>query len=350
MSGTSVGSLPRGSEDARDFARLTDPYRPELLAHCYRMVGSVHDAEDLVQETLVRAWRAWDGFEGRASVRTWLYRICTNVCLRALENQARRPLPSGLGAPDALDAPLAAARPEVPWLEPLPDAALRAGSGAPGAPADPASIVVSRQSVRLALVAALQYLPPRQRAVLILRDVLGWHAAEVADLLQMSVIAVNSALRRARDRLRQAGVGEDDVREPADSGTRAIVDTYASAFENADVAALTRLLAADAVLEMPPTPTWFAGREAVARFLGTRVLGAPGDFALTGIGANGQPAFATYRRGGDGGYHAHAIVVLEVRGAALTRIVSFLDPGLFPLFGLPPVRPGRQASTTALKS
>ena len=314
------------------------------------MVGSVHDAEDLVQETLVRAWRAWDGFEGRASMRTWLYRICTNVCLRALENRARRPLPSGLGAPDALDAPLAAARPEVPV------AGTAAGRGAarrpraPGAPADPASIVVSRQSVRLALVAALQHLPPRQRAVLILRDVLGWPAAEVAGLLQMSVIAVNSALRRARDGLRQAGVGEDDVREPADAGTRAIVDKYAAAFENADVAALTRLLAADAVLEMPPTPTWFAGREAVARFFGTRVLGAPGDFALTATGANGQPAFAAYRRGGDGGYHAHAIVVLEVRGAALARIVSFLDPGLFPVFGLPPMTPGRQASTTALKS
>jgi RNA polymerase sigma-70 factor (ECF subfamily) len=347
MSATTAGSPPR---DGEDFARLADPYRPELLAHCYRMVGSVHDAEDLVQETLVRAWRAWDGFEGRASMRTWLYRICTNVCLRALENRARRPLPSGLGAPDALDAPLAAARLEVPWLEPLPDTVLRAGPGAPGAPADPASIVVSRQSVRLALVAALQHLPPRQRAVLILRDVLGWPAAEVAGLLQMSVIAVNSALRRARDGLRQAGVGEDDVREPTDAGTRAIVDQYATAFENADVAALTRLLAADAVLEMPPTPTWFAGREAVARFLGTRVLGAPGDFLLTGTGANGQPAFAAYRRGGDGGYHAHAIVVLEARGAALTRIVSFLDPGLFPVFGLPPVTPGRQASTTALKS
>ena len=347
MSATAAGSLPRGGEGPTDFARLADPYRPELLAHCYRMVGSVHDAEDLVQETFVRAWRAWDGFEGRASIRTWLYRICTNVCLRALENRARRPLPSGLGAPDALDAPLAAARREVPWLEPLPDAALRADSGAP---ADPASIVVSRQSVRLALVAALQHLPPRQRAVLILRDVLGWPAAEVAGLLQMSVIAVNSALRRARDGLRQAGAVEDDVREPADAGTRAIVDKYAAAFENADVAALTRLLAADAVLEMPPTPTWFAGREAVARFLGTRVLGAPGDFALTATGANGQPAFAAYRRGGDGGYHAHAIVVLEVRGTALTRIVSFLDPGLFAVFGLPLVAPGHQASTTALKS
>jgi RNA polymerase sigma-70 factor (ECF subfamily) len=210
--------------------------------------------------------------------------------------------------------------------------------------------VVSRQSVRLALAAALQHLPPRQRAVLILRDVLGWHAAEVADLLQMSVIAVNSALRRARDTLGRAGVDEDDVREPADAGMRAIVDKFAAAFENADVAALSRLLAADAVLEMPPTPTWFAGREAVARFFGTRVLGAPGDFALTEIGANGQPAFATYRRDDDGGYHAHAIVVLEARGAALTRIVSFLDPGLFPVFGLPPMTPGHQASTTALKS
>ena len=265
-------------------------------------------------------------------MRTWLYRICTNVCLRALENRARRPLPSGLGAPDTLDAPLAAARPEVPWLEPLPDTALRAGPGAPG---DPASIVVSRQSVRLALVAALQHLPPRQRAVLILRDVLGWPAAEVAGLLQMSVIAVNSALRRARDGLRQAGVGEDDVREPTDAGTRAIVDQYATAFENADVAALTRLLAADAVLEMPPTPTWFAGREAVARFLGTRVLGAPGDFLLTGTGANGQPAFAAYLREPDDVFRAHAIQVLTVSGGLVSRIVSFNDGRLLRPFGFP---------------
>ena len=182
-----------------EFARLTDPFRPELLAHCYRMLGSVHDAEDQVQETMIRAWRSYGEFEGRSSLRTWLYRIATNACLRALENSSRRPLPSGLGAPgEDPDAPLAVARPEVPWLQPIPDALVSAG------PADPADIVASRQSVRLALIAALQYLPARQRAVLILRDVLGWRAAEVADLLGTSTAAVNGMLQRARARLEQA--------------------------------------------------------------------------------------------------------------------------------------------------
>ena len=158
-----------------EFARLTDPFRPELLAHCYRMLGSVHDAEDQVQETMIRAWRSYGDFEGRASLRTWLYRIATNACLRALENSGPRPLPTGLGGPGEYpEAPLAPARPEVPWLQPIPDALVSAGS------ADPAEVVASRQSVRLALIAALQYLPARQRAVLILRDVLGWRAAEVA--------------------------------------------------------------------------------------------------------------------------------------------------------------------------
>ena len=329
MSASATDSVPTGGEE---FARLTDPFRPELLAHCYRMLGSVHDAEDLVQETLLRAWRSRDGFEGRSSVRTWLYRIATNACLRALENRGRRPLPAGLGAPGSdPDQPLAAALPEVPWLEPLPDALLR-GSGGPG---DPGSIVVARQSMRLALIAALQYLPARQRAVLILRDVLGWHAAEVAELLQISTVAVNSALQRARTTLRQAGVAQDDVREPADRDRRAVVDRYAAAFENADIAALTRLLADDAVLEMPPHPTWFAGRAAIARFFGAQVLRAPGGFLMTETGANGQPAFGSYVRGADGAYHAHALAVLDVRGAAVSRIVSFLEPELFRVFGLP---------------
>jgi RNA polymerase sigma-70 factor (ECF subfamily) len=336
MSATAAGSVPR---DGEDFARLTDPYRSELLAHCYRMLGSAHDAEDMLQETLLRAWRSWDGFEGRASVRTWLYRIATNACLRAIENRGRRPLPAGLGAPGSdPDRPPAAALPDVPWLEPLPDALLSGatgGSGAPGAPGDPASIVVSRQSTRLALAAALQYLPARQRAVLILRDVLGWHAAEVADLLQISTVAVNSALQRARAALRQAGVTEDDVREPADRDKRLVVDRYAAAFENADVAALLRLLADDAVLEMPPTPTWFAGRAAIGRFFTAQVLREPGGFLMRETAANGQPAFGAYIRGDDGAYHAHAIAVLDVRGAAITRIVAFLEPGLFRVFGLP---------------
>jgi RNA polymerase sigma-70 factor, ECF subfamily len=344
MSATATGSVPR---DGEEFARLTDPFRPELLAHCYRMLGSVHDAEDLVQETLLRAWRSRDGFEGRSSVRTWLYRIATNACLRAIENRGRRALPTGLGAPGSdPDQPLGAALPDVPWLEPLPDALLRGGTGGSGASSgsgDPGSIVVSRQSTRLALVAALQYLPARQRAVLILRDVLGWHAAEVAELLQISTVAVNSALQRARATLRQAGVAQDDVREPADRDTRLVVDRYAAAFENADVAALTRLLADDAVLEMPPFPTWFSGRAAIARFFGAQVLRAPGGFLMTETAANGQPAFGSYARGNDGAYHAHALAVLDVRGAAVARIVSFLEPELFRVFGLPLVVPAASA-------
>src|ERR1700691_3195922 len=198
--------------DSEDFAALTDPFRAELLAHCYRMLGSVQDAEDQVQETLIRAWRSYGDFEGRSSVRTWLYRIATNACLRALENSSRRPLPSGLGAPsDDPAAPPSAAQPEVPWLQPMPDVLWRA------APADPAAIVTLRMSTRLPLIAALQYLPPRQRAVLILRDVLQWRAAEVAELLRVSPVAVNSLLQRAREGLRAAAPVQDELSEPADA-------------------------------------------------------------------------------------------------------------------------------------
>jgi RNA polymerase sigma-70 factor (ECF subfamily) len=232
-----------------DFERLTGPFREELLAYCYRMLGSVQDAEDQLQETLLRAWRSYDGFEGRSSVRTWLYRIATNACLRALENRGRRPLPSGLGAPaPGADTPLGAPRAEVPWLEPIPDALF--GSR----PADPAAIVISRTSMRLALIAALQYLPPRQRAVLILRDVLRWRAAEVAGLLGISTVAVNSLLQRARAQLELAAPAEDAIREPTRPADRELVGRYAAAFENADLTALVRMLREDAVLEMPPLP------------------------------------------------------------------------------------------------
>jgi RNA polymerase sigma-70 factor (ECF subfamily) len=312
-----------------EFTRLTDPFRAELLAHCYRMLGSVHDAEDQVQETLLRAWRSFGQFEGRSSLRTWLYRIATNACLRAIETRGRRPLPSGLGAPgDNPEGPLAGATPEVPWLQPIPDALLRPES------ADPAAVAASRTNVRLAFIAALQYLPPRQRAVLILRDVLGWRAAEVAELLGTTTTATNSALQRARAQLEQAAPSQDEIREPADPGDLALLNRYATAFQNADIAALTELLHDDAVLEMPPMPTWFAGREDVALFLQTHLLRQPGEFTMIPTAANGQPALAAYRRGGDGEYRANGIEMLTFAGSRIARIVVFLDPGLFASFGL----------------
>ena len=323
---------------SEDFARLTDPFRAELLAHCYRMLGSVQDAEDQVQETMIRAWRSYGDFEGRASLRTWLYRIATNACLRALENSSRRPLPSGLGGPsEDPAAPLAAARPEVPWLQPMPDALVSAGS------ADPAAIVTSRQSMRLALIAALQYLPARQRAVLILRDVLEWRAAEVAELLGTTTTAVNGMLQRARARLEQAAPDEDEIREPADPDDRALVDRYAAAFQKADIPALMQLLREDAVFEMPPQPTWFAGRELIGRFLQARVLREPGRFRMIPTAANGQPAFAAYLRDSDGVYRAHSICVLTIAASRVTRVTSFIDPGLFAAFGLPQAAPAAAA-------
>jgi RNA polymerase sigma-70 factor, ECF subfamily len=331
--------------DAADFARLTDPFRAELLAHCYRMLGSVHDAEDQVQETLIRAWRSYGNFEGRASLRTWLYRIATNACLRALENRARRPLPSGLGAPGANpDEPAAAGHGEVPWLEPIPDALVRAD------PADPATVVVSMASLRLALIAALQYLPARQRAVLILRDVLQWRAAEVADLLGTTTTAVNGLLLRARARIEQAGIAQDEIREPGEASKRTLLDQYAAAFANADAAALARLLREDAVLEMPPMVTWFAGRGRIGRFLGAQVLRQPGEFTMVPVAANGQPGFACYQLGGDGRHHAHAVQVLAVRGAGIARIVSFNQPELFPVFRLPQLLPATAGTVESRRS
>ena len=316
--------------DSEDFAALTDPFRAELLAHCYRMLGSVQDAEDQVQETLIRAWRSYGEFEGRSSLRTWLYRIATNACLRALENSSRRPLPSGLGAPsEDPNAPLAAEQPEVPWLQPMPDVLVSAGT------ADPAAIVTSRMSMRLALIAALQYLPARQRAVLILRDVLQWRAAEVAELLGTTTSAVNGVLQRARARLSEVAPAEDDIHEPASPGDRALADRYAAAFQNADIAALTELLRADAVFEMPPLPTWFAGRAEIGTFLRAQVLRESRGFRMLPTMANGQPAFATYLGEGDGPYRAHSIMVLTIAASQVARITNFIDPGLFAAFGLP---------------
>jgi len=323
-------SLNSQEEAVADFASVADPYRQELLAYCYRMLGSVDDAEDQVQETMLRAWRAYSEFEGRSSLRTWLYRIATNNCLRAMENRGRRPLPSDLSNPAAdPEGPLASTRPEIAWLQPMPDALVA------GPSADPASVVSSRAGMRLALIAALQYLPSRQRAVLILRDVLGWHATEVAALLDVSVAAANSALQRARAHLAQAGITEDELREPGDPAHRALLDRYVKAFESADVAALTDLLRSDAALEMPPQAYWFAGRDQVVRFLRSRVLTAPGRFRLLPTAANGQPALAAYEMSAAGALEAHAVQVLTIRDGQVSRIVSFNDGRLLRPFGFP---------------
>jgi RNA polymerase sigma-70 factor (ECF subfamily) len=312
---------------SEDFINLTGRFRGELLAHCYRMLGSAEEAEDLVQETYLRAWRSYEGFEGRSSVRTWLYRIATNVCLTAVERRGRRPLPSGLGGPDGdPEAPLVAG-PEVPWLQPFPGA-LVAGE-------DPAAVAVSRAGIRLAFVAALQYLSARQRAVLILRDVLGWPAAEVADLLGTTTTAVNSGLRRARAQLTQALPAEDELAEPAEPDQRALLERFAAAVENADASALAELLAQDVALEMPPALTWFTGRQAVVRFVASNFLTEPGREKLVPVVANGQPAFAVYQREPGGTYQPHAVQVLTVTTRGIARIVAFVDPGLFASFGLP---------------
>jgi RNA polymerase sigma-70 factor (ECF subfamily) len=320
---------------SEEFARQADPFRRELLAHCYRMLGSVHDAEDLVQETMLRAWRSYADFDaGRASMRTWLYRIATNACLTALESRSRRPLPSDLTSPsDEADKLPAGRRPEITWLQPFPDALLGTD------PADPAAIVAARDSIRLAFVAALQHLPAKQRAVLILRDVLAWRAAEVADLLDITTAAVNSALQRARAQLQQAAPAQDRAAEPADASQREMAGRYVDAFVSADIAALTRLLADAVVLEMPPFLTWFSGRDAVARFLGARALVTPDRWRMIPVGANGQPAAGAYLRQDDGAYHAHSVQVFSATGAGVTWIAAFQEPGLFETFGLPLVYP-----------
>jgi RNA polymerase sigma-70 factor (ECF subfamily) len=312
---------------AADFEALAGPYRAELVVHCYRLLGSVHEAEDLVQETMLRAWRARDRYdEDLASVRTWLYKIATNACLTALRARARRPLPSGLGPPSAdPGAPLRPAL-DVPWLQPFPDARL----------ADPASQVARRGSLRLALIAAMQLLPARQRAVIILRDVLGFTAAEVAGQLDTTTAAVNSALQRARAGLSGAAT-ESEISEPGDSAVGRLVDQYVRAFEAADVGALVTLLTDDAVLEMPPVPLWYRGRADYGRFI-ARVFAMRGtDWRMIRTSANAQPAVAAYCRAADGSCQLHTLQVFTVSAAGIARNVVFQDPEVFRAFGLPAV-------------
>jgi RNA polymerase sigma-70 factor, ECF subfamily len=312
------------------FLEQVEPLRRELTAHCYRMLGSVHDAEDLVQETYLRAWRAYHGFEGRSSVRTWMYQIATNACLTALQSKQRRTLPTGLGQPSSNPNGPLDSRSEVPWLEPLPDTVVWGRD-----PDDPEADVVKRESIRLAFVAALQHLTPPQRAVLILRDVLAWQASEVAETLDLTVAAVNSSLQRARAHL--AKLDPEEAPKPVDDERlKQLLADYVDAFERYDVPRIVALLSADAVWEMPPFTGWYSGPDAIGELISTHCPAeGPGDQRLVPVSANGQPAFALYMRGRDGVHRAFQLQQLTIEGDRVAHVVSYFDVSLFERFGLP---------------
>nr|WP_179519288.1 sigma-70 family RNA polymerase sigma factor [Nocardioides perillae] len=317
---TGPTGLAAKQAELADFPSLTQRYQRELLAHCYRMSGSVHEAEDLVQETLLRAWRASADFEGRSSVRTWLYRIATNVCLTNLEGRPRRPLPTGLGTADSLAGDALEADPEVPWLEPVPDAAV---------------VVAERDTIRLAFIAALQHLPARQRAVLVLRDVLRWSAAETAEALDTTTAAVNSALQRAHAQMASRALTADTVQDELTAEQRVLLDRYVEAFWRKDVDEVVRLLTADAVWEMPPFTGWYRGAENIARLIDTQCPGGAHDMPMVATWANGQPAFGLYMRGPEGDFVPFQLQVLELDGDRVAHVGAFFGERLFATFGLP---------------
>ena len=322
---TDRGGDPRPSEE--DFPRLADPYRRELFAHCYRMVGSVHDAEDLVQETYLRAWRSYHGFEGRSSLRTWLYRIATNVCLTSLQDSDRRPLPTGLGAPSTTAGEPLVKADEVLWLEPVPDSMV----------ADPAEQAAARDTIRLAFVAALQHLPPRQRAVLILRDVLKWQASEVAEALEISTAAVNSILQRAHAQMEKAHLTVDAVDQPVADEHKELLEKYVNAFWEKDIDGIVALLKQDAIWEMPPYVGWYQGADNIGRLIDTQCPGGVHDMRMLATSANGQPAFGLYMRQPTGEFTPFHLQVLTITDGAVSHVGAFFELELFETFGLPPV-------------
>jgi RNA polymerase sigma-70 factor (ECF subfamily) len=314
-----------------DLALRLEQHRTELTAYAYRMLGSAFEAEDAVQETLLRAWRSFDRFEGRSSLRSWLYRIATNVCLDMLNGKERRARPVDLGPPTSADTPLGETLPEATWILPIPDDRVLSSGG------DPAELAESRETIRLAFVAALQHLPPRQRAVLILREVLRWKATEVAELLDTTVASVNSALQRARSTLQASDIDADHTSQPMDDEQRALLARYLDAFERYDLDALTSLLHEDATWSMPPYEMWLRTHDDIRRWCLGPGIGCRGS-RLIPITANGSPAFGPYKPGGPGGsLEPWSVQVLEISDGSIAGICFFLDTAhLFPLFGLPP--------------
>ena len=316
-------------------AQALEEYRSELTGYCYRMLGSSFEAEDAVQETMLRAWRALDKFEGRSQLRSWLYRIATNVCMDVLGGKERKVRPMELGEPGApvIEA-LAATRPEGEWVLPMPDGRVVDDGG------DPAEVAATKETLKLAFIAALQFLPPKQRAVLILRDVLRWKASEVAALLETSEASVNSALQRARATIDERGVELDEVSDPADAEDAELLQRYMQAFESYDMEALTALLHEDATLSMPPYELWLTGHDDIVVWMMGPGHACEGS-RLVPVAANGSIAFGQYRASGPNGEHEPwGLVVIEARDGKVSGINTFLDTAsLFPLFGLPPALP-----------
>jgi RNA polymerase sigma-70 factor, ECF subfamily len=318
------------ASDARTFEDQFEQHRAELRAYCYRMLGSPFEAEDAVQETFIRAWRGLEKFEGRAALRSWLYRIATNVSLDMLNGRERRARPMDLGpAREPIESNLNTL-PEVTWIEPVPD-------GLVVAEGDPAEVAVSRETIRLAFVAALQHLPPRQRAVLILCEVLRWKASEVAELLDTSVASVNSALQRARATLEASNLSAADTSSSVDEADAELLARYVQAFEQYDMDALTSLIREDATQSMPPYDLWLRGREDILRWWVGPGAGCRGSRVIPTVAANGSPAFGQYKPSDSGkGYDPWALQVLEISDRRIVEFTFFLDTErVFPLFGLP---------------
>lgn len=322
--------MPIGADAGVDVERELEAHRRALTGYCYRMLGSGSEAEDAVQETMVRAWKAQDKLQERAALKAWLYRIASNVCFDMLQGPQRRATPMDLGPASAAEASLGDPLGEHAWVQPIADAKVSVDAGG-----DPAAVAADRETLRLAFVAALQHLPPKQRAVLILREVLRWQATEVAELLDTSVASVNSALQRARATLESLDLD-------AASGTAAVDDAeqqdllkrYVAAFEAYDMSELVKLLQRDAAFSMPPFPLWVTGPDDIVKFMLTTGAKCEGSKVLT-TSANGGPAFAVYNPAQDGGYDGWALVVMETSEGRVSALHHYIFPELFPQFGLP---------------